>query len=694
MRGCVLLQVKFRRAEGHSGASGGVIALALWPIERATCGRGLGESQLAGPTIFSVELLMGRLSALFVAACMVLIAGSIGAVLYLRFGLNGVEATIVCVAALTGLALLNAVTARANHGTGEFGGQVDHLARGTADLARQISELNRRVGAIEGKAQAAVEKTLAATQPISAELGEVGGIIKQIAETVAAHDTHLKVLAPANGGALPASATAGPKEPPLAPFVAALAAGDKPADITAVKAEEAKPSQAAADVKPAEAKPADTKPAQAKPAEAKPIETKAAEAKPADVKPVEVKSAEAKPAEIKPVAAKPAEPKPPEAKATEPKAAEPKPIAPKPTAAPAPSLAEPAPVAAKPAEPKPAEPKAAGPIPAEARPAAPASPPQRIASGRFKDMDPGAVTAMIRAAVDANRIDLFLQPIVTLPQRKVRYYEAVARLRVGDGEPVMAGDFLPFAEAAGLMPQIDNLMLFRCVQVVRRLLAKNREIGLFCNLSSSTLADSTTFPQFSEFMEANKSIAPALVFEFTQPALRAMGPIENESLAALAARGYRFSLDNISDLRIEPRGLAERGFRFLKVQAAMLLNRTGATQTDIHPQDVAGLLSRFGIDLIAAKIESEAAVVDLLDYDVKYGQGFLFSPPRPVRPEVMQGVGERNDVVVREAGQVPAAQVSGQPSGPAPIPPPGQAPAVAHRASSLAQLARGVVARS
>ena len=31
---------------------------------------------------------------------------------------------------------------------------------------------------------------------------------------------------------------------------------------------------------------------------------------------------------------------------------------------------------------------------------------------------------MIAAAVDSNRIDLYLQPIVTLPQRKVRYYEA------------------------------------------------------------------------------------------------------------------------------------------------------------------------------------------------------------------------------------------------------------------------------
>ena len=47
--------------------------------------------------------------------------------------------------------------------------------------------------------------------------------------------------------------------------------------------------------------------------------------------------------------------------------------------------------------------------------------------------------------------------------------------------------------------------------------------------------------------------------------LRAAGPIENESLSALADRGFRFSLDNLQDLRIEPRDLAARGFRYIKV---------------------------------------------------------------------------------------------------------------------------------
>jgi len=147
-----------------------------------------------------------------------------------------------------------------------------------------------------------------------------------------------------------------------------------------------------------------------------------------------------------------------------------------------------------------------------------------------------------------------------------------------------------------------------------------------------------SFPQLLEFAEANRAIAPLLVFEFTQSAVRAMGPIENESLAALAERGFRFSMDNLSDLRVEPHELNERGFRFIKAPATLLLNQIGVASTDIHPADFSDLLGRFGIDLIAERIESESTVVDLLDYDVRFGQGFLFSPPRPVRAEALQGL--------------------------------------------------------
>jgi cyclic-di-GMP phosphodiesterase TipF (flagellum assembly factor) len=232
---------------------------------------------------------------------------------------------------------------------------------------------------------------------------------------------------------------------------------------------------------------------------------------------------------------------------------------------------------------------------------------------------------------------LYLQPIVTLPQRKVRFYEALSRLRTEQGEIIPAGDFIDIAEGVGLMPKIDNMLVFRCVQVVRRLQLKSREVGLFCNISASTLTDTIYFRQFLDFMDANRALAGSLTFEFTQEAYRAFGPIEHESLAALAERGFRFSMDHVTDLRMEAKELADGSFRFLKVPAKLLLNRAATAQSDIHAEDLADLMARSGIDLIGERIENESTVVDLLDYDVRFGQGFLFSAPRPVRAEALQG---------------------------------------------------------
>ena len=259
----------------------------------------------------------------------------------------------------------------------------------------------------------------------------------------------------------------------------------------------------------------------------------------------------------------------------------------------------------------------------------------------FNGLDQNGIVAAINSAIEGSKIELYLQPIVTLPQRKVRYYEALSRLKADNGDLVAAGDFLKFAEAGGLMPKLDNLSVLRCVQVVRRLLLKNRDIGLFCNLSSATLTDSG-FPRFLEFAEANRAIAPALVFEFTQEAVRAMGPIEHESLAALAERGFRFSMDNLTDLRVEPRELNERGFRFIKAPAALLLNRVGAASTDIHPADLSDLLGRFGIDLIAERIEAEGAVVDLAR---------LRRPLRPGISVLAAAPGARRSLAGRGCGQ-------------------------------------------
>jgi cyclic-di-GMP phosphodiesterase TipF (flagellum assembly factor) len=248
----------------------------------------------------------------------------------------------------------------------------------------------------------------------------------------------------------------------------------------------------------------------------------------------------------------------------------------------------------------------------------------------------GDGVSALRRAAEAGRFELYLQPIVTLPQRKVRYYEATARLRTEAGELLNPCDYLRQPQSADVMPTIDDVLLFGCVQVVRRLLAKEREIGLFCHIAGHSLLDPACLGEVSDFIEANRALASCLVFEFAQRQVRAMGATERECLSELAALGFRFSMDRVGDLQLDPAELAERGFRFVKIPAALLLSRAEAAASGIEASEFSDRLGRFGIDLIAEAIESEATVVGLLDFDVRFGQGPLFSSPRPVRADIMQ----------------------------------------------------------
>jgi cyclic-di-GMP phosphodiesterase, flagellum assembly factor TipF len=250
---------------------------------------------------------------------------------------------------------------------------------------------------------------------------------------------------------------------------------------------------------------------------------------------------------------------------------------------------------------------------------------------------PQDVASVLRQAAEAGRFELYLQPIVTLPQRKVRYYVATARLRTEAGELLDPCDFARQAQCASSIAVVDDVLLFRSVQVVRRLLAKNRDVGVSCHLSGRSLLDPTFLSEVSDFIEANRALASLLVFEFAQKQVRAMGTTERECLAELAALGFRFAMHRLGDLVVEPRELAERGFRFVKIPAALLLNRAEAKASGVEAAELSDRLGRFGIDLIAEAIDSEARVVDLIDFDVRFGAGALFSPPRPVRAEIVQG---------------------------------------------------------
>jgi cyclic-di-GMP phosphodiesterase TipF (flagellum assembly factor) len=242
----------------------------------------------------------------------------------------------------------------------------------------------------------------------------------------------------------------------------------------------------------------------------------------------------------------------------------------------------------------------------------------------------------IRASLEENRVDLYLQPIVSLPQRKLRFYEALSRLRSEDGTVIMPAQYMKVAGPVGLMSVVDNLLLFRCVQIVRKMIHKSRGIGVFCNISGETLADTEFFPQFLEFMHHNRDLASQIVFEFDQRAVLNAGQKGEENLLYLSTLGFALSMDHVETLAMDFEKLKTLGFRHVKVRAETLIGGMAHAQAAVAAEDLKSLLARHGLNLIAERVETEKTVVQLLDYGVDFAQGYLFGEPKPLREDSLR----------------------------------------------------------
>src|SRR6202008_2568984 len=118
--------------------------------------------------------------------------------------ISGSEWAIGGLAALTFLFPYNAASMRLRDRP-DAGSQIADLSRGTADLARQVAEFGRRLSTIEGRVVTSNSAGADRLQAVIGEINELGGLVKQLATSVAQHEDLLAVSAPA-AEAVPAAA--------------------------------------------------------------------------------------------------------------------------------------------------------------------------------------------------------------------------------------------------------------------------------------------------------------------------------------------------------------------------------------------------------------------------------------------------------------------------------------------------------
>lgn len=234
----------------------------------------------------------------------------------------------------------------------------------------------------------------------------------------------------------------------------------------------------------------------------------------------------------------------------------------------------------------------------------------------------------LHQALERQHIDLFMQPIVTIPQRHTTFYELFGRLRVNPGQYLPAQDYLKVANEEHIVNRLDTLFLNNCFNVLRKQYGKHPEpLCYFLNIRPYTLRDRNFMGTLLRLFERNPSITPMIILEMRYHDFLTLSPGENKILAGLAQLGCRFSVDHTDGIPTDIKFLRDRNIQYVKVDARIIL-RNGKTESGFS--DVLTKkrnLDVNGITMIVEKIEKESELLEILDFDIRYGQGFLFGRP-------------------------------------------------------------------
>ena len=241
--------------------------------------------------------------------------------------------------------------------------------------------------------------------------------------------------------------------------------------------------------------------------------------------------------------------------------------------------------------------------------------------------------ARIAEAIAAERIEVLLQPIHALSESRPRHYEVSIRLRMADGAGVEQSEFSRIAKGSGLMPRLDAARMLRAARVARRLGERGRQGSVLTALAGESLTDGDFLD--SAALQPGSDGRISLVLSFTQSDVRTFTPVHAEAVGTMAASGFGFALEDVTDLDMDFGALKAMGFEFVKLDAPLFLEGLPTSSGRIPASDICRYLAEFGLTLIVGRIEDDWLLARILGFGVLLGNGTLFGGPKLVKPEMV-----------------------------------------------------------
>lgn len=240
------------------------------------------------------------------------------------------------------------------------------------------------------------------------------------------------------------------------------------------------------------------------------------------------------------------------------------------------------------------------------------------------------VVELINEAITNDRIEVFYQPIFSTDKQCFTSAEALARMRDRDGNLISPGDFIPIAEANGMILQIGEIVFDK----VCRFLTEQHSLlhsleYIEVNLSIVQCAQTNLADTYISIMQKYKINPMSINLEITESASMEAKQILLENMKSLINYGVKFSLDDFGTGQSNLNYIMEMPVNIVKFDKTLTDAYFNNEKARYIMNAAIQMIHGMGLEIVSEGIETKMQYEKLTQKGINHIQGYYFSKPLP-----------------------------------------------------------------
>lgn len=235
-------------------------------------------------------------------------------------------------------------------------------------------------------------------------------------------------------------------------------------------------------------------------------------------------------------------------------------------------------------------------------------------------------------AIVTQQFEFYYQPVINIETGKITGAEALIRWIEPDGNVISPAQFIPLAEQAGFIDQIDRITIDKVFEQVSSWQSESKQFGaISINLSGKTFSQSDDLLIMLKAKLSQFSIeASHIKIEITEGMLLQDIDQAIETMNGIKALGFQLALDDFGTGFSSLNYLKKFPIDILKVDRSFIMGMHESATDQSIVRSIISLAHTLNLKVIGEGVELEEHVDELKKMNCEEYQGYAYSKPVPL----------------------------------------------------------------